>query len=65
MSMDRIRHDVAFAASLHILELFAPLLREEEKQDAFDEAFAIIKAALESYELQTTRMQQRLKPLSN
>ena len=62
---NRIQHDVAFATALHILEVFSALLREEEKRDAFDAIYERVRAGLENYEVQVSRMVQRLKPLSN
>jgi hypothetical protein len=62
---ERLRHDVARVLSQHILEVFAPLLREEEKACAFAEVYARTKAALECYDCQIDRTQQRFKPTRN
>jgi hypothetical protein len=62
---ERYQHDVAWAASTHILEVFAPLLREEEKREALVEVYTRVKAALECYALQIDRMQHRLRPGKN
>jgi hypothetical protein len=63
--MDRIRHDIAWATALHILEVFSPLLRDEEKRDAFNEVFTRVKAGLLSYDHEVKSLLHRLKPLSN
>ena len=62
MARERLIHDVAFATSRHILEVIAGCLREEERRDAFDEIYDRVKAGIECFDLQNTRMQQRLKP---
>ena len=58
--MDRLRHDVAFAAALHILAVFN--LRDEEKNEVFGHVYQNVKASLEAYDQQSNRMMQRLKP---
>ena len=57
----RLRHDVTWATSQHILRIFAPLLREEEQTDAFAEVYAQVKAGIESFEVMKLREQTRLK----
>jgi hypothetical protein len=61
----RLVHDVCWATAQHIVEVFAPLLREEERKDAFLEVYERVKAGLEAYCLQDDRMQHRLKPHRN
>jgi hypothetical protein len=61
----RLIHDVAWATSQHILEVFAPLLREEEQRDAFVEIYARVKAGMECLAIQADRMQRRIKPSNN
>jgi hypothetical protein len=61
----RIAHDVAFMTALDILEIFSPLLRDEEKRDAFNEVFARVKAGLESYDHEVKSLLHRLRPLQN
>ena len=61
----RLTHDVAWITSQHIVEVFAPLLREEEQREAFAEVYARVKAGIECFEIQSERMQQRLKPSKN
>lgn len=58
-------HDVSWATALHIVEVFAPCLREEEKREAFVEVYARVKAGLECYEVQAARRESRLKPSVN
>ncbi len=65
MADDRLRHDVAWTTATHILEVFAPCLREEEQREAFAEIYARVQAGLECFEIQAERMQRRLKPSSN
>ncbi len=62
---ERLRHDVSWAVTAHVVEVFAPLLREEEQREAFAEVYQRVKAGLESYERQVARMMQRLRPGRN
>jgi hypothetical protein len=61
----RIAHDVCWATAQRIVELFAPLLREEERKDAFLEVYEQVKAGLDAYCLQIDHMTKRLKPHRN
>jgi hypothetical protein len=61
----RLCHDVAFATAMHILDVFAPLLRDEEKRDAFNEIFERVKAGLEAYDHEVKSLLHRLRPLTN
>ena len=61
----RLVHDTAWATAQHILEVFAPLLREEEQREAFAEIYVRVKAGIECLEIQSERMQQRMKPSRN
>jgi hypothetical protein len=63
--MERIRHDVAWNVSLHILEVFSPLLRDEEKRGAFREVYERVKDGLAAYDKETKDLLHRLRPLSN
>ena len=65
MSSDSLIHDVAWATALHIVEIFAPCLRDEEKHDAFSEVYAAVKAGLACFRLKENRRQNRLRPGSN
>jgi hypothetical protein len=63
--MERLQHDCAWMLSQHILEIFAPCLREEEQADAFAEVYARCRAAFEAFCIQEARMQRRLQPSKN
>ena len=63
--MERVKHDVAWTAALEILRVFLPLLREEERRDAFDEIYDRVKAALHAYDKENKSLLHRLRPLSN
>jgi len=65
MDNQRLRHDVAWNVSLHILEVFAHMLRDEEKRDAFEEVFKRVQAGLLFYDHETKSVLHRLRPLSN
>jgi hypothetical protein len=62
--MDRIRHDVAWRVSVDIVEVFSPLLRDEERRDAFEEVYERVKAGLLAYDQETNDHFRRLSPLS-
>jgi hypothetical protein len=59
------QHDTAWACALAILDVFAPLLREEEKRDAFGEIYRRVLAAIEAYDTLFDRRLRRLKPGKN
>ena len=63
--MERVKHDVAWATALEILQVFLPLLREEERRDAFDEIYSRVKQALHAYDREHKSLLHRLRPLSN
>jgi hypothetical protein len=65
MAGDSLIHDVAWATAIRIVEVFASLLREEEKRDAFTEVYARVKAGLEHYQIRDNRRRQRLRPGAN
>jgi hypothetical protein len=58
-----LRHDTAYALAIHLVSIFEPLLREEEKCDAFRECYDAALAALEAFEIQTERERTRLHPV--
>lgn len=60
--MNRLQHDVAWTTAQSVLKLLS--LRDEETPEVFFKVFERVKAGLEAYELQATRMHQRLRPLS-
>lgn len=61
--MVRMRHDIAWAATIRILQRFH--LREEEKCEAFPMVYQCVKDALLAYEKETKDLLHRLRPLSN
>jgi hypothetical protein len=63
--MERVKHDVAWTAALEILAVFLPLLREEERRDAFGEIYDRVKAALHAYDRENKSLLHRLRPMSN
>jgi hypothetical protein len=56
----RLIHDAAFATAKALLEMIAPLLREEERRDAFEALYEAVKAGIEAYAVQSHRQRQRL-----
>jgi len=62
MASDSLTHDVAWMTAMHIVEIFAGCLREEELRDAFAEVYARVKAGLECYQIQENRRQRRMRP---
>jgi len=62
---ERLVHDVACTTTRHILEVFAGCIREEERQDAFEEIYARVKAGIECFEIHNNRMERRLSPGTN
>jgi hypothetical protein len=55
---DRRRHDLVHAISWNVLEIFRPLLREEEWRDAYSEVYAIALAEVETHERLKARLHQ-------
>jgi hypothetical protein len=62
MASESLTHDVAWVTAMHIVEVFAGCLREEEQRDAFAEVYTRVKAGLESFQIQDNRRQRRLRP---
>jgi hypothetical protein len=62
---ERLIHDVAFATSQHILELFAGCIREEEQRDAFGEIYERIKSGIERFDIDNDILERRLNPGRN
>ena len=58
--MKRVQHDVAWATAKRVVGLLE--LSDEEARDMFIKVYEAIKAGLENYELQTDRIQTRLRP---
>lgn len=66
MSGDQfIHHDAAVAMTKAIVEIFQPLLRQEEVGDAIDEVYAAVRAGLTGYDAARAHIQHRLKPMNN
>lgn len=66
MSGDQfLQHDAAVAMAKAIVEIFRPLLRQEEYRDAIDEVYAAVTAGLRAYDLRRAQIQKRLKPMGN
>jgi hypothetical protein len=61
--MVRIRHDIAWATTLRILEIFN--LRPEEIHEAFPMVFEHVRDGLLAYEKETKDLLHRLRPLTN
>ena len=60
--MVRIRHDIAWATTLRILEIFS--LRDEEKHQAVPMVYEHIKDGLLAYEKEVKNLLHRLRPLN-
>ncbi|MFO0808978.1 MAG: MT-A70 family methyltransferase [Gemmataceae bacterium] len=61
---ERLKHDAAHRAAIEILGVFAPLLREEERQDAYREVMPIVTDALARFEESLARERARPRPPS-
>jgi hypothetical protein len=61
----RLQHDVALMMAQHCVELMMNLLDEVQQRQAREGFYEICKAGIECYEVQSDRMQQRLRPMSN
>lgn len=60
MGATAISHDVAYRTSLRVVQVFAPLLRDEEQVDAVREVYPLVKAALAAFAERTERERRRL-----
>ena len=61
--MLRVQHDIAWAATRRILQLFN--LREEELHEAFPMVYERVKNALIAYDKEAKDLLHRLRPLNN
>ncbi len=61
--MVRIRHDIAWATTLRILEIFN--LRPEEQHEAFPVVYEHVRDGLLAYEKETKDLLHRRRLLSN
>jgi hypothetical protein len=62
---DRLIHDQAHRAAVQILSIFAPLLREDEQRDAYQEVMPVVEETLCRFAESLAREQARLTPTSN
>jgi len=60
MTSTALRHDHAWAIAAAVVEVFAPLIRDEEIMDAFREVYDRVRQGLEKYEERAERMRRRL-----
>jgi hypothetical protein len=58
--MTRYRHDCAHRIAVKVLRIFAPLLREEEQQDAYRELMPVLMDGLADFETRRDREAKRL-----
>jgi hypothetical protein len=58
----RLIHDASHLAAMKILHIFAPLLRDEELRDAYQEVMPIIREAITRYEESLRQEKERLRP---
>jgi hypothetical protein len=58
----RLIHDASHRAAVKILHVFAPLLREEEIRDAYEEVMPIISEAICHYDQSLREEKARLRP---
>ncbi len=65
MDSARLQHDCAMAMARALIELFGPVLRDEEKSDAFQEMYRVCKSGIESYVIQRNRELARMNPSCN
>jgi hypothetical protein len=59
MASESVRRNTAVTMTAHLVEVFAPLLRDEEKRDAYIEVMAIVLAGLETVEIAEARQTRR------
>ena len=65
MDSARLQHDCAVAMATALIDLIGPVLRDEEKNDAFWEMVHVCKTGIESYVIQHSRELARLNPSRN
>jgi hypothetical protein len=65
MPSESLKHDVAWATAAHVIEVFSPLLRDDEKREAFHAVYERIKAGLAYFEMKSDRIRKRLGPSKN
>jgi hypothetical protein len=65
MGSQWLRHNAAFAGAQALLDMVAPALLPAERKDFRDEAYHILVAMLEKYDLLCEREAARLAPSRN
>ena len=55
MASEPNRRKTAVTMTAHILAIFSPLLRDEEKRDAYIEVMAVVLAGMETFEILEAR----------
>jgi hypothetical protein len=65
MNSNSLVHDCAFVMAQEIVRVFSRLLRDEERRDAFEEAYKVISAGIDAYERKSARRLSRLEPRRN
>lgn len=58
-------HDHAMAGAAAVLDIVAPCLREQERREAFNLIFEVMKATLTSFDDKVWRMRRRIDPSNN
>jgi hypothetical protein len=58
-------HDSAVVTAKALLEIIAPVLRDDEKRDVYEAFYSACKAGIEAYVIQRNREVQRLNPTRN
>jgi hypothetical protein len=61
----RLINEHTFKLSWELVGIIEPCLRQEERRDAFEEFYRVVKAGILAYEAEAERMLQRLKPGRN
>lgn len=60
-----LQRECAAALTRAIVDIFRSVLRPEEFQDALDEVYATVRAALLCYEHRRDNVYPRLEPMNN
>lgn len=61
----RIQHDAAIAIAKACLDVVTSCVHPSCHKDAWEEFYLIVKAGIETYEIQNQRMLHRLRPCQN
>jgi hypothetical protein len=65
MECSRLQHDTAFYVTTQLLEILSPLVRDDERRDVWNALYPVVLAGIESYQIQKSRIEQRLRPGTN